>query len=126
MIWALLAWYFLGGTADSGTVLTSAGVTELQAQITVVVADEERSTRADAILERLAKNVQAFEKTFASTGKQLNKLYSDHDADQQLALDILADLNTAWQAGQQSALDDRFALRDALTEDEWILLFGGN
>ena len=124
MIWALLAMYFLGGSVGSGAILTSTGVAELQKQVLVVTNDEARAKRASAILDELRKEVITFEKAFAKSGRQLNKLYKDPRDNGQAALDILDDLNATWESGQERALDARFALRDELSQDEWDKLFG--
>lgn len=124
MIWALLAMYFLGGSVGSGAILTSTGVAELQKQVLIVMDDEARAHRASAILEELRKEVTAFEKAFAKSGKQLNKLYKDPRDNGQAAFDILDGLNATWESGQERALDARFALRDELSQDEWDKLFG--
>jgi len=124
MIMAMLVMYFLGGSVGSGAILTSAGVAELQKQVLVVMDDEARAKRASAILEELRKEVTTFEKAFAKSGRQLNKLYKDHRDNGQAALDILDDLNATWESGQERALDARFALRDELSQDEWDKLFG--
>jgi hypothetical protein len=39
-------------------------------------------------------------------------------------LALLGDLNAEWAAGQERALNARFALRDVLTEEEWSAFFG--
>ena len=124
MIMAMLVMYFLGGSVGSGAILTSAGVAELQKQVLVVMDDEARAKRASAILEELRKEVTTFEKAFAKSGRQLNKLYKDPRDNGQAALDILDDLNATWESGQERALDARFALRDELSQDEWDKLFG--
>jgi hypothetical protein len=124
MIMALLAWFFLAGAASSGAILTSASVTQLRDRVAVVVEEPARYGVAKSVLAGLKKDVKGFEKAFTSSGKQLNRLYQDHSDNRQEALDVLAGLNSAWETGQARALDARFALRDALTEDEWATLFG--
>jgi len=125
MIWALLAMYFLGGGGASGSMLTSAGVKQLNEQTEIVVADPTRAEQAQLIIKDLGKEVKAFEKAFARSGRQLNKSYKDHAADVDQALAILDDLNSGWELSQQRALDLRFELRESLTEDEWTALFAG-
>jgi hypothetical protein len=124
MIMLLLAWYFLGGGVASGMILTSPGVDALAQRAATVVADETRRQAAVQTLEILQKDIKAFEKAYAASGKALGKLYRNHGGGGHEALFILDDLNTAWAAGQQRALDARFALRNELTEDEWAALFG--
>lgn len=124
MIMAMLVMYFLGGSVGSGAILTSAGVNELQKEVMAVMEDEARSHTANTILEELRKEVITFEKAFAKSGRQLNKLYKDPRDNGQVALDILDDLNAIWESGQERALDARFALRDELSQDEWNKLFG--
>jgi hypothetical protein len=123
MIMALLMLYFLGGGVGSGAMLTSAGVDQLQDQVVAVVKDDARSKRATTILKSLKKEVRAFEKAFAKSGRQLNKLFKDPGDNREQALLILNDLNANWEARQLRALDARFGLRDELTEQEWKALF---
>jgi len=126
MIWALLAWFVLGGPgAGSGAILTSSGVEDLRDRVAVVVDDEARRRSAAATLGGLKKDVRAFERVYASSGRKLNDLYSDHETGRAAALAILDGLNSEWAEGQQRALDARFALRDGLTEAEWSALFPG-
>jgi hypothetical protein len=125
MIWALLAWYFFGGGgAVSGTILTSSGVDDISEQVAIVVEDETRRQSAQQTIKGLKKELKAFEKSFAKSGRKLSKLYEDHADNREEALAILAELNSEWKAGQESALDTRFALRDTMTEDEWAAVFG--
>lgn len=123
MIWALLAMYFFGGGVGSGAVMTSAGVDDLTDRVAIVVEDEARRENAAATLKDLKKDVRAFEKVFAKTGKQLSKQYKDHAVGRDAALVVLDQLNAEWANGQQQALDARFALRETLTESEWRALF---
>jgi len=125
MFWALMAWYFLGGsTVASGSVLTSAGVADLEERVAILVEDPIRQQSAARTLKDLRASVKSFEKTFAKSGKQLKRLYVDHADNRDEALAIFDDLNSEWEAGQKRALDARFALRDQLTEDAWQALFG--
>lgn len=127
MIWALLAAYFLGGGVGgvSGSMLTPAAVTQFSKQAELVVVDPARAEAAQRTLVELGKEVKAFEKKFAKSGKQLTRSYRDHTADRDQALALLEDLNSAWETSQQRALDLRFELRDSLTEEEWAALFAG-
>ena len=127
MIWALLAAYFLGGGVGgvSGSMLTTAALDQLSKQTATVVVDPARAAAAQQTLAELRKEVKAFEKTFARSGKQLTRSYKDHAADFDQALAILDDLNSGWAVSQQRALDLRFELRASLTEEEWAALFAG-
>jgi len=125
MIWALLAWYFFGGGGvGSGAILTSSGVDDISEQVAIVVEDEARVRSAVQTLKGLRKEVKAFEKSFTKSGRKLNNLYEDHADNREEAVALLAELNAEWQAGQGSALDASFALRDTMTEDEWTAVFG--
>ena len=123
MIWALLAWYFFGGGAGSGAILTSADVDNLEERTAIVIEDDTRRQSAARELKALKKDVKAFEKAFSKSGKQLNKAYKTHEGGREDALAVLDDLNTVWAATQDRALDARFALRDELTKEEWMALF---
>lgn len=122
MIWALLAWYLLGGATSGGAILTSTGVAQLRDRVEIVVADEARQSAAEEIFNRLHDDVRAFEKSFSKSGKRLNKLYKLHEDNRPEALAILDNLNAEWATGQARALDARFALREELTREEWVAL----
>lgn len=124
MVLFLLTWYFLGGGTGSAMVLTSSGVDGLAERTAVIVEDETRRKAAVRTLKGLEKDVRAFEKAYTASGKQLNKLYRDHDGGREEALFLLDALNAQWAEGQKRALDARFALRKQLTEEEWSALFG--
>jgi hypothetical protein len=124
MIMMLLAWYFLGGGAGSAMMLTSPGVDALGERAAIVVEDETRRRAAVQTLKALKKDIKAFEKAYSASGKELGKLYRNHDGGREEALFILDGLNADWAAGQERALDARFALRNELTEKEWAALFG--
>ena len=128
MIWALLAAYFLGGGVGgaSGSMLTTESVKQLSQQAEEIIAEPARAEAAQQTLAELRREVKAFEKMFSKSGKQLNKSYKDHTADDELALAILEELNLGWHASQQRAIELRFELRDSVTEEEWAELFAGN
>jgi hypothetical protein len=122
MIWAFLAWYFFGGGVAGGTMLSPAYVDELSERVAIVVVDPARSETAQQTLKILGKEVKAFDKAFAKSGKQLSKFYKDHAADRNEAVAIIDALNANWEAAQERALDLRFELRESLSEDEWTKL----
>ncbi|MEJ2274438.1 MAG: hypothetical protein P8Y01_07670 [Woeseiaceae bacterium] len=126
MIVLLLAWYFLGGGVASGMILTSPAVDDLAKRAATLVEDETRRQAAVQALEILEKDIKAFEKAYAASGKALGKLYRNHGGGRDEALFILNDLNANWADGQRRALDARFTLRDQLTEEEWSALFGNS
>jgi phenylpropionate dioxygenase-like ring-hydroxylating dioxygenase large terminal subunit len=99
-------------------------VADLEEQVLAIVRHPARQDAATRTLKALRKEVQTFEKTFAKSGKQLNKLDKAHAENQQEMLALLGDLNAEWAAGQERALNARFALRDVLTEEEWSAFFG--
>lgn len=127
MITVLLAMYFLGGGLGgvSGSLLTSAAVKQLSAQSQTIITDPARAEVTQQTFSELQKEIKAFEKKFAKTGRQLNKSYKNHEADEEQAFAILSDLNSAWKAMQLSAIDLRFQLRDHMTKKEWAELFAG-
>jgi hypothetical protein len=127
MIWALLAAYFLGGGAGgiSGSALTTASVKQLSEEAELLIEEPDRSDVVQQALKELRKEVEAFDKVFGKSGRQLAKSYKDHGAERDEVQAILADLNSGWETAQQRALDLRFELRDSLTVEEWAVLFSG-
>lgn len=125
MIWALLAAYFLGGGLGgiSGSMLTTGAIDVLSEQAQTVIDSPPRAAAAQRLLKELRKEVGAFERSFAKSGRKLNKLYTDHSSTHEDTLTILNDLNSDWEAGQLRAIDLRFELRDQMTEEEWGELF---
>ncbi len=125
MIWALLAAYYLGGGLGgvNGSLLTTAIVKQLSEQTETIIDDPTRAAAAQQTLKELRKEIRVFERTFAKSGRQLNKSYKDHEADQEQAFAILSELNSDWEAMQLRAIDLRFELQDHVTEGEWAELF---
>ena len=125
MIWALLAAYFLGGGLGgiSGSLLTTGAIDVLSQQAETIIDSPTRAAAAQQLLKELRKEVRAFERSFAKSGRKLNKVYKDYSSTHEDALTILNDLNSDWEAGQLRAIDLRFALRDQMTEEEWGELF---
>ena len=118
-------WYFFGGGAgsiDAGA-LTPATAGELSDRIAIVVEDPARAEAAQSILEDLRKDVVAFDKQFAASGKVVRRSYRDHAADRADVEAALDQLNRDWQRGQERVLDLRFELRDQLTREEWAALY---
>lgn len=126
MIWALLAAYFLGGGLGgvSGSLLTSETLKQLGAQSLTIIASPERAKRAETIIADLRKETRAFERKFSKSGRQLNRSYKNHDADEAQTLAILDGMNSAWADMQLNAIELRFELREQMTEEEWTELFG--
>ena len=118
-------WYFFGGGAgaiDAGA-LTPAAVEELSDRVAIVVEDPARAEAAQSILEDLRKDVVAFDKQFAASGKVVRRSYRDHAADRADVEAALDQLNRDWQRGQERVLNLRFELRDQLTREEWAALY---
>ena len=128
MIIALLTamYLLLGGGADvMGGALTPAAVKQIGKQVEVAVTDPTRAEAAAETLAELKTEIKAFEKTFSKSGKELTKLYKDHEADADQMLAVLEELDSDWEVTQQRAIDLRFDLKKSLTEKEWAEVFGG-
>lgn len=125
MIWALLAAYFLGGGLGGvqGSLLTSSAVKQLSQMSETIVSEPGRAEAAQQILKELRKEISGFEKKFKKAGRELNRSYKSHEADEEQALEILRQLNSDWEIMQDNAIDLRFQLRDRMTEEEWVELF---
>ena len=125
MFWAFMYWYFFGGGAGAinAGALTPAAVEELSDRVAIVVEDPARAEAAQSILEDLRKDVVAFDKQFAASGKVVRRSYRDHAADRADVEAALDQLNRDWQRGQERVLDLRFELRDQLTREEWAALY---
>ena len=124
MIWALLALYFFGGaSATNANILTSSVLEDMAVRVEIAVNERSRLEETKTILDRLQKHLKSFEKVFAKSGRQLNKLYADHSANREEALEILGMLNGEFEERQMQALDAWLELRGTLTEEEWNILF---
>lgn len=126
MIWALLAWFLLGGGSSdhSALMLNASGAQELIVSIESVVTDDLRRSDAMKVVEGLQAEIVEFEQLFSVSRRQLDRLYADHDDTSGAIREVFSELNAEWEAGQVHALDARFKLREAMTEEEWISLFG--
>lgn len=124
MLVALLMAYLLGGGGTSGAILTTTSVKQIDKQIEAAVSDPARAEAAAATVADLKTEIKRFEKKFAKSGKQLTKLYKDHDADGNQMSAVLDELNAGWETSQKRAIDLRFDLKESLTEEEWAAVFG--
>lgn len=124
MLIALLMAFLLGGGGASGAILTSTSVKQIDKQIEAAVSDPARAEAAVATVADLKTEIKRFEKKFAKSGKQLTKLYKDHDADGNQMSAVLGELNAGWEASQERAIELRFELKESLTEEEWAAVFG--
>jgi hypothetical protein len=124
MLMALLAAYLLGGGGASGGVLTVPAVKQIQARVEASVADSSRAEAAAAELAALKAEIKSFDKTFGKSGKQLTKLFKDHDAGAAEMQEALDALNRDWADAQSEALEIRARLREQLTREEWQAVFG--
>ena len=125
MVWALLAWFLLGGSnGHSALMLNASGAQELIVSIESVVTDDLRRSEALLVVEDLESEIGGFEQVFSDSGRQLDRLYAIHDDASDEIREVFSELNSTWEAGQARALDARFRLRELMTEEEWALLFG--
>jgi len=124
MLAALLMAYLLGGGGVSAGILTPDAVKQIDKRVEASVSDGPRAEAAGAALVELKAEVKAFDKQFARSGKHLTNLYKDHGSDSAQMLGVLDELDAGWEASQRRALDLRFDLREAMTEDEWAAVFG--
>lgn len=124
MLAALLMAYLLGGGGGAGGILTPAAVKQIGKQVETAVIDPAKSEAAARTLDNLKTEVKGFDKAFAKSGKELTKLYKDHEGDASHMLAVLEELNADWEATQERAIDLRFELKVSLTEEEWAVVFG--
>lgn len=126
MFWAFVAWYFFGGGAAgiNAGALTPATVEQMSDRIEIVVEDPDRADAARSTLKALKEDVLVFENAFAASGRAISQSYKDHEADRAEIETALDELNREWARAQERVLDLRFELRDQLTREEWIALYG--
>lgn len=125
MLIALLAAYLLGGGSGvAGAILTPQAVQQISKQVKTVVAEEARAEAATETLAELKGAVKAFDKDFKRSGKELTRLYKDHDGEAERMTEVLDELNSSWAGAQKRAVELRFRLRESLTEEEWAAVFG--
>ena len=125
MLIALLTAFLLGGGGGAaGAILTPAGVKELVNQVEATVADESRGSRAADALTELRRETKSFENDLDRSGKKLTNLFKNHGAEPAAMVEVLDELNVSWAESQRRAVELRFELKDALTEEEWNEVFG--
>jgi hypothetical protein len=122
MITALLLMYFLGGGVTGG-LLDSQEIKQLTSQVEEVVGDKQRLKAAVKTLKQLRKESKSFERAFSKSGKQLTKLFVDHEASADQMRDVIDKLNLDWESSQQKTLGIHQDLKGSLTESEWGLVF---
>ena len=124
MLAALLVAFLLSGGGVAGGILSTDAVKQVGKQVDKAVHDEARAAKAAETLGELKTEIKTFEKSFAKSGKELGKLYKDHGGNADAMQAVLDGLNTEWGTAQRRGIDLRFELRDSLTEEEWVAVFG--
>ena len=119
MLAALLLAFFLGGSSASGAILTQDMLKRFESVSMGVIGDPGRAKAVKEELLALRSELKQFDKTFAKSGDVLSDLYKDHDAGSKSMQAHLDLLNAEWEAAQNLALEHRFAIRDAMTKEEW-------
>jgi spermidine synthase len=120
MLIALLTILFLGG-GGSGTLDF---VAETKDTVKVVMEKDDRRKEALSTLKMMKKRATAHSKVIKTTSKDLGKaLGSDEITD--------ADFDTIWyryfaqrDSYNSDMLDLRFQLKDQMTREEWVQVFG--
>lgn len=119
MLAAILIAFFLGGSSASGAILTQDMLKSFERLAMEVINDPDRAEVVAQEVVALQRELKQFDKTFAKSGEILSGLYVDHDAGSESMQAELDRLNTKWEAAQNLALDHRFAIRNAMTKEEW-------
>ena len=128
MLWALLFGLLFASASLSVSPDLSAP-DELQRsgrRIVAAIDDPERKSIADGKVKSIVSEAKSFSKRYQRSAKALNKQYRDHAAGYDEAYVVLDELNAEWEAAQQRMLDLQFALREKMTEDEWLAVYGNS
>ena len=123
MLIALLVSYLLSGNSLFASQITEDNLDAIADRIEIMIEDPETVSASEDILDVAADELKDFEKLFSKSGKALTKQYKDHEATTDVMLAELETLNTGWAATQSQLLQQRFALKALLTEDQWNELF---
>jgi len=119
MLAAILIAFFLGGPSASGAILTQDMLKSFERIALQEINDPDRAEIVVQQVDALKSELKQFDKTFAKSGEILSDLYKDHDARSDSMQAQLDQLNAEWESAQNLALDHRFAIRDAMTQEEW-------
>lgn len=114
----------MGGAHGGGAgILTEEMIKQVIAQLETVVADPERAKQAEKTLAEMKSEIKGFNKTVTKSGKELGKLYMDHDAGTESMLTNLEAINSEWRAAQQKIMEQRFELKKSINAEEWAVMF---
>ncbi len=118
---AVLTMYLLlGGHAVFGSDIFGK---ETGAAIKKVVSDEARKAEALRVVEQARKQLEATTKRASRTVKEFQKADADQAAGRPELQPFLDSLSEERQGAQKETLDSLFALRKALTEEDWKAVF---
>lgn len=124
MVAALFVAFFLGGAGHANAVFSYSSLERASERIELAVGDPPRQASALAAVRELQDLLGSFDDSYADTQNGVTDAFKDHSAG---AAEMSAQLNVLerdWLAAQQAALDMRFAMKDALTPEEWNAVFG--
>ena len=98
---------------------------ETVAFIKKVLSDPARAKAAVRIVDQAKKGSEATVKRAAEVAKQFKKADTNHETGLAELQPFLESISAERQRGQKEALDSVFALKAALTEEEWKAVFSG-
>ena len=124
MLIAMLTMYLLGGGLLGGSVLTPADVDRIGERMELVLNDPSSLEASMLVLDELKIEVENFNEVFLDSGDTLPDLYLDHGADSKQILGTLEALNLEWGATQNRSIELRYRLKESVTADEWVVVFG--
>ena len=118
---AVLTMYLmLGGHAMFGSDLFGK---ETDAAIKKLVSDEGRRAEALRVVEQARKQLEATTKRASRIAKEFQKADADQAAGRPELQPFLDSLSEERKGAQKETLDSIFALRKALTEEDWKAVF---
>lgn len=114
---------FGGSALVGGVFATGKSVKELRTEIGHIVQDRQRREQADAVLKHWDDAIAGYVGLRRQYGKDMTALLARHDASQQDFDQLFASIEPVNEVALRTLLDQRSALRQALTAEEWRQVF---
>lgn len=87
------------------------------------VEDDARAEQAEAVVERMKAEREAFVRRIFDRRGALIDLNLRHDSTRREYRQLFLDLDRRWEEYERATLDLRFELRESIERDEWNALF---
>jgi hypothetical protein len=123
MLDTMLSVFLLGGGLMGGMTLNPDDVKAVKQRVEVSIDDNTRLAAAAKVLDQLETEVKDFNRVFTDSGERLGDIYRNHATASRQLLHTLEALNLEWYVSQFRSIKLRNQLKEAITAEEWPMVF---